>query len=178
MAKRSVASLLMLLLSSSLIATASAAIYYSISSSMTFQATLSPVHFTSGDDTPACGGTIGTNATSVTFTSIPLAVEANITITELVNVTNADSLAHTVTVSVASENFGNELTLLALYFVSPSGTQTLVIQLGDSGNIVTEDISVNIPLGQEWAIKLEGRYDSGTMSTQTNTMTLAIQVTG
>lgn len=175
--KKSRLSLLLLALSSIVITSVSAAIYYQISASMTLEAEVSPVIFTSGEDTSTCSGTISTNATQVTFTNIPLAVESNITITQLVNITNTDNSDHTVTVSV-TENFNTEISALSLYLVSPSGSETLVVSINDSGTITVENVSVNIPLGEEWAIKLEGCYDSGTSSTQSNTMTMNLQVTG
>jgi len=173
---------LALLLSALLIATASAAIYYQITASMTFTATVSVVIFTSGEDTTACNGTIGTNATSVAFGSpgpgIPLAVEADIIITELVNVTNTDSSAHNVEFSVGSEDFVAELDTLKLYAIAPDATETLVVELNGTGVIITQNVSVNILAGQEWAIKLVGHYDSGTSSSQSNSMTLNLKVTG
>jgi len=168
---------LLLVLSSLMIIGVSAAIYYQISASMTIQAQVSPVVFTNGTDTSTCGGSLSTNATQVTFTSIPLAVESDITITQLVNITNTDDSDHSVQISVSSESFGSELTSLKLYLVSPSGAETLVVELDNSGDVITENVSVNIPQGQEWAIKLVGHYDSGTQS-QSDTMTLNLQVTG
>jgi len=179
MARRQIAfASVILMLSSLSITVVSAAVYYALLGTMNYQATLSPVVFTSGDDTSVCGGSLSTNSTIATFTTIPLAVESQITITELVNVTNTDSSAHSVQVSVGSENFGSQLTLLRLYLVSPSGTETLVVELDTNGAVTTQGISVTIPAGQEYAMKLVGYYDSGTAGTQTNTMTLNLQVTG
>ena len=180
--RKSRLSVLALLLSALLIATASAAIYYQITASMSFTATVSDVIFTSGDDTSACGGSIGTNATSVSFGSpyIPLAVEADVVITELVNVTNSDSSTHNVEfyLGATDENFGGELETLKIYVVAPNATEYLMIELDGSGAVTTNNQSVNIPASEEWAIKLVGHYDSGTLSTQSNTMTLRLQVTG
>ena len=170
-------SLIILIVLSMLVVTVSAAIYYSLIANLTFDAAVSPAIFSVGDDTSAGGGTLSTNATQVTFSSIPLAVESEITITELVNVTNSDASAHDVQVSVSSEDFGTELAALSLYLVSPSATETLVIQLDDSGVVTTEDVTVNIPATQEYAIKMIGYYDSGTASTASNSMVLALQVT-
>jgi len=179
MARRQIAfASMILLISSFTITVVSAAVYYALLGNMIYQAQLSPVVFTSGDDTSVCGGSLSTNSTIATFTTIPLAVESQITITELVNVTNTDLSGHSVQVSVGSENFGNELSTLKLYLVSPSGTETLVVELDGSGAVIIDDISVNIPAGQEYAMKLVGYYDSGTTGSQTNAMTLNLQVTG
>jgi len=166
---------LLLILSSLLTTGASAAVYYQKSANMMFQ--VSPVVFTSGEDTEKCGGKISTNATQVTFTSILLAVESDIIITQLVNMTNTDDSNHSLQVFVGSENFGTELSSLKIYLVSPYGTETLVVELNDSGNVVIQNISVNIPQSEEWAIKLVGHYDSGTSLSQNNSMTLSLQVT-
>jgi len=165
---------LLLILSSLLTAGANATVYYQKSADLMFQ--VSPVVFTSGEDTEKCGGTVSTNGTQVTFTCIPLAVESDITITQLVNMTNTDDSDHSVRFSVSSENFGNELSSLKIYLVSPCGTEALVLELNDSGNVVTQNVSVNIPQSEEWTIKLAGHYDSGTSLTQTNSMTLSLQV--
>jgi len=92
-----------------------------------------------------------------------------------VNITNTDSSNHYVQFFV-TENFETELSLLSIYLVLPSGTEILVISINDSGVVTTENISINIPPGEEWAIKLEGHYDQGTPITQSNTMSLTIQV--
>ena len=170
-------SLLILILLSMLVVTVSAAIYYSLIANLSLDAGVSPATFSTGDDTSTCGGSLSTNATQVTFASIPLAVESDITITELVNVTNSDTSAHDIQVSVSSEDFGTELASLSLYLISPSATETLVIQLDDFGAVTTEDVTLNIPSSQEYAIKLVGYYDSGTTSSASNSMTLALQVT-
>lgn len=178
MAKRkSRLAMLALLLSSFLIATVSAAIYYQITASMTFVVGWSPVAFTNGTDTDTCGGNTVTNNASVSFSSIPLTIGANITITQLVNLTNSDgSNSHDVNVTVSSDNFGTELEILLLYLVSPTGSETLVVNIDDSGNVVTDKVSVTIPAGEEWAIKLIGCYDDGTSQSQTNQMTLNLEV--
>ena len=166
-----------LLLSSLLITTVGAAIYYYITMSSTFDAEISPVSFSLGGDTATVGGDISTN-TSATFSSIPLGIGSNITITELVNVTNTDASGHTVPVTVVTEDFGSELKILLLYLVAPNATETLITKLDDSGAVDTENISVNIPAGEEWAIKLVGCYDGGTAGSQSNTMNLNIKVEG
>jgi len=166
---------LLLTLSSLLATGASATVYYQKSADLMFQ--VSPMVFTSGEDTEKCGGTISANTTQVTFTSIPLAVESDIIITQLVNITNTDDSDHSVQFSVSSENFGNELSSLKIYLVSPSGTETLVVGLNDAGNIVTQNILVNIARGEEWTIKLVGHYNSGTSLSQNNSMALSLQAT-
>lgn len=151
----------------------SATIYYKISASILTGVTFSPVGFKSGEDTSFCGGSF--NATNAEFTCIPLTIASNITITQLLNISNMDSSDHFVEFFV-TENFGSELSLLSLYLVLPSGVEILVVSINDSGIVVTENVLVNIPQKEEWAIKLEGHYDEGTPLTQSNTMSLKIQV--
>lgn len=168
--------LLALLLSALLITVASAAIYYQITATMTIRVGWSPVVFIDGADTGTCGGDTTTNNVSASFTSVWLCIASNITITQLANVTNSDSNPHDVTVNVSSSDFGSALNLLLLYLVSPSGSETLVVKMDNSGNVVTEGVPVTIPAGEEWAVKLVGCYDIGIPQSQTNQMTLSIEV--
>ena len=135
----------------------------------------SPIGYTLGEDTLNCGGCISTDSTIATFTGVPLGVGSDIVITQLVNVTNRDSSDYTVQVCVAVEDFGTELSSLRLYLVSPSGVETLVVELDDFGDVVTERVSVRIRQGEEWCLKLAGRYDSEIPPSQSNTMILALQ---
>ena len=146
-----------------------------IYASMAGQVEAKPVVFTYGEDTSTCGGSISADFTEVTFTNVPLTAEAHTTITQLVNITNRDSSDHSVRVFVTHEDFGSELSSLRLYFVSPSGAETLVVELDDSGDVVKDDVSVRIPQREEWSIKLAGHYDSGIPPSQSNTMILALQ---
>ena len=176
--RKSRLTILALLLSTLLIATASAAIYFQITADVTFVAEWSPVAFTAGDDTTDCGGDVTTNNASASFSSIPLAIGSNITITELVNLTNSDSSSgHDVKVTVGSHNFTSSLKILLLYLVSPGGSETLVVKIDDSGTVVTENVEVTIPLSQVYAMKLIGCYDSGTSGSQANEMMLNLLVT-
>ena len=177
MAKRKItSSMFILLLMSLFITTVSGVIYYQLLATLNIQAQVSPVTFTSGGDTATCGGTITSDASQVSFATVPLAVESDIIITELVNLTNTDASAHDVQVSVSTDDFGTELDALALYLVSPTATQTLVVELNGSGTVTTDDVTVNIPAGEEYAIKLVGHYNAG-QSAATNSMTLDLQVT-
>jgi len=137
---------------------------------------VSPLVFTDGEDTRTFGGIISPNRLQVRFFGIGLAVESDIVITQLVNITDVGFSEHATKVSVGAEDFGTELSSLKIYLVSPSGTETLVVELDDSGNVITENVSVNIPQREEWAIKLVGHYDSRTPVSQSNSLTLHFQV--
>ena len=147
-----------------------------IYASMAGQVEAKPVVFTYGEDTSICGGYISADHTKVTFSNVPLTAESDTTITQLVNITNRDSSDHSVRVFVTQEDFGSELSSLRLYLVSPSGAETLVVELDDSGVVVKDDVSVIIPQREEWSIKLVGHYDSGTRSSQKNEMVVIFQV--
>jgi hypothetical protein len=135
----------------------------------------SPIGYTVGEDTLNCGGCITTDSSWVIFAGVPLGVGSDIVITRLVNVTNRDSSDYTVHVCVGVEDFGTELSSLRLYLVSPSGAETLVVELDDFGDVVTERVSVRIPQREEWSLKLAGRYDSEIPPSQSNTMILVLQ---
>ena len=174
--RKSRAAILILLLSALLITTASAAIYYQITAQMTIKVGWSPVVFVNGSDTDACGGDTVTSNASVTFSDVPLTIASNITITELVNVTNSETGSHDVNVTVSTHDFGSELKILLLYLVSPTGSETLVVKIDDSGTVVTDKVQVSIPGNEEWAIKLIGCYDTGTGQGQSNSLTLNLEV--
>jgi len=147
-----------------------------IYASMAAKADIIPIGYTEGEDTFICGGSISSDSALAAFTCIPLGVGSDIVITELVNVTNRDCSDHKVQVCVSAENFGIELSSLRLYFVSPSGKETLVVELDDFGDVSKERVSVGIRQGQEWSVKLVGHYDSAVSRFQSNTMILTIQV--
>jgi hypothetical protein len=136
----------------------------------------SPLAFTEGEDTSTCGGIISADCVHARFTGIPLAVESDAVITQLINITNTDSSDHDARISVVAEDFGIELSSLKIYLVSPTGAQTLVTELDNSGNVILENVQVSIARGQEWAIKLVGHYDSGTPKSQRNSFALCFQV--
>jgi len=141
-------------------------------------AEVSPLVFTDGEDTPTFGGIISGNGLQLRISGIRLAVESDILITQLVNITNIGFSDHVVKISVGAEDFGSELSSLKIYLVSPSGKETLALEIDNSGNIITENIPVNIPHGEEWSIKLLGHYDSGTCISQSNSLTLYFRVVG
>jgi len=139
-------------------------------------AEFSPLVFTDGEDTQTFGGIISANRIQVRFAGIQLAVECDIVITQLVNITNVGRSDCTLEISVGAEDFGTELSSLKIYLVSPSRTETLVVELDDSGNVITENVPVNIPQKEEWTIRLMGHYDSGTPISQSNGLTLHFKV--
>jgi len=147
-----------------------------IYASMAGQVEAKPVVFTYGEDTSTCGGYISADHTKVTFSSVPLTAESDTTITQLINITNRDSSDHSVWVLVTHEDFGSELSSLKLHLVSPSGAETLVVELDDFGDVIKDGLSVRIPQREEWSIKLVGHYDSGTRSSQKNEMVVIFQV--
>jgi len=140
-------------------------------------AEVSALVFTDGEDTRTFSGIISADRHQVRFSCIWLAVESDIVITQLVNITNVGFSDCALKISVGAEDFGTELSSLKIYLVSPSGIETLVVELDDLGNVITENVPVSVPQKEEWAIKLAGHYDSGTSISQSNSLTLHFQVT-
>jgi len=130
----------------------------------------------SGEDTSRFDVHITEHGTQATLPNLPLSVESDIIITQIFNISNTDSLAHIIEVCVLYENFGEELHSLKIYLVSPSSLEILVLEINDAGDIVSKDIQVSIPPKEEWSIKITGCYDSGTRSTQSNTITFVFQI--
>ena len=81
------------------------------------RAEVSPLVFTNGEDTRTFGGIISADRLQVRFSGIPLTVESDIVITQLVNITNIGFSDYALKISVDAEDFGNELSSLKIYLV-------------------------------------------------------------
>lgn len=155
---------------------ASAAVIYTLTATLTTVASVPNIIFTTGDDTSSIGGSIGTNGTTFTATSVPLGVGSNVTVQEAANLTNTDaSNAHNIIgVEVLSENFGSELNKLSIY--AYNGTRYLLISIDGSGTVTYQfSGTLTMPAGAEWSIIIEGCYDDGTAGSTTNTITFYIK---
>jgi hypothetical protein len=165
----------LVLLSAMMVAFASAATIYTLTGTLTTQITVPNIIFVSGSDTGSIGGTIGSNGTTFTATTVPLEVGSNVTIQEAVNITNTDASAQSIIgAEVASEDFGSELNALSIYVYN--GTRYLLISIDGTGAVSYEfSGTLSMPAGAEWAIIVEGAYDDGTAGGTTNTITFTIK---
>jgi hypothetical protein len=164
------------LLSVLMVSFASAAIIYTLTATLTTQATVPSIIFTSGSDTSSISGTIGSNGTTFTATAVPLEVGSNVTIPEAVNLTNTDAgSAHDIIgAEVLSEDFASELDNLSIYVYN--GTRYLLISLDGTGAVTYEySGTLSMPASAEWSIIVEGCYDDGTATGTTNNISFHIK---
>ena len=155
---------------------ASAATLYTLTSTITTEVGVSPIIFTAGSDTASLSSySIGANGTIFTAT-VPLGVASNITVQEAVNLTNTDgSNPHIITgITVISEDFTSSLNQFSIY--CNNGTRTLLLSVDTSGDTVYEfSASLSMPASAEWAIIVEGCYDDGTASDESNVISFTIE---
>jgi hypothetical protein len=148
--------------------------YYFGTFSMSGNIAHSAVYFTSGDDTSAISGTIGTNETTFTATGLPMVAGVDIIINEAVNITNGGGSAHSVTLALASENFGSECTQIKVTLVDIDGTEYDAVVINDAGTATTSSTTQSIPAGEEWAVKIEIHLDDDAgVAARTITLTLS-----
>ena len=155
---------------------ASAATIYTLTTTLTTQVTVPNIIFVSGSDTGTIGGSIGSNGTTFTATTVPIEVGSNVTISEAVNITNSDAgNPHDITgAEVSSEDFGAELNALSIYVYN--GTRYLLIGIDGTGAVSYEySGALSMPASAEWSVIIEGAYDDGTASGTTNTITFYIK---
>ena len=154
----------------------SAGIVYTITVSLTTDIQVPNIIFVSGDDTSTVGGTIGTNGTTFTATTVPLGVGSNITIGQAVRLNNTDTSAHNITgAEVLSEDFGSTLNKFSVY-VSDGSTSYLLIDVDTTGAVTYEfSGNVTIPAATAYDIIIEGYYDDGTADGTSNTISFFIK---
>jgi hypothetical protein len=132
--------------------------------------------FVSGSDTSSIGGSIGSNGTTFTASSVPLGVGSNVTIQQAVNLTNTDAINphNIIGAEVLSEDFGSALTVLSIYVYN--GTMYQLVSLDGTGAVVYQfSGTLTMPASAEWSIIIEGCYDAGTVSGTTNTISFTIE---
>jgi hypothetical protein len=176
--------LLVLLLSSMLIATASAAVYYSLTMQSTATVAAAPVYFTEGADSSG----IWTPGTNYTYVSLNLNAYPNVTLTyeQAVNLTATIAkevqLRH---VSISPDdgnpsvsNFTSVVFTLKNATGSVKGTLTYTVTAAtDTWNEPTTPTGyVAIGAGQEWTIKVEIKAAAGAKAGVSTTIVIAVDV--
>jgi hypothetical protein len=175
---------LTLLLTAMLIATASAAVYYSISMQPTVTISQATVIFEQGDDWP--GGSMGANSTyaSLTIKAYP---NATLTYDEPLNISNTDSSDHSVRLSHLSINPANltasvsNFTFINFTLIQPNGNPVTGSDFdyttsGDNW-ITPSDMGYQTLLANtDWAVKIETRAAAGATNATTCTIVIAVDV--
>ncbi len=152
---------LTLLLTSLLIASASAAVYYSLTWEPRVTVQGAPaVGFTSGDDTPA-GSTVNSAWARLLLKSYP---NATLTYDEGMNVSNTDSADHQIRLRHLgiSPTSGNEavsnFTTIRFTLIAQNGTTITTFEYsttGDTWNTPATTSYYVIPASEEWTLKVE-----------------------
>jgi len=174
--------LLTLLLTSMLIATASAAVYYSLTAEPQVTVTGLTVKFTDGDDTTA-GSTVNDAWCRLTLKSYP---NATLTYDQAVNLTNTDgSNAHSVQlrhVSITPDGsayVGGNFTSITFYLLNDAGTQQTSFAYTNDGTDWTTPSATgyySIPATNEWTIKVETLSPAGATVDTVCSIEIAVDV--
>jgi hypothetical protein len=167
---------LTLLIITMLIATVSAAVYYTIIMGPTVTISQATMIFEQGNDWPT-GSSMGTNST---YVSLALKAYPNATLTydEPLNISNTDTSAHNVrlrhvsitpnaTASVSNFTFIN-FTLNSVdfdYYTS-----------GNNWNAPSDMSYQSLPASTEWAVKIETKAVAGAQDAVTCTIVIAVDV--
>jgi len=153
---------LTLLLTAMLIATASAAVYYSLSMQPQVTVSTPAIRFESGTDTPA-----NSNVTDAwCFLNLKSYPNATLTYEDVINISNTDSNAHSfqlkyssITPANGSATVGN-WSYIKFIIYDETGTQRASLNYTVSGNnwilapASGETSSLSIPANKDWRVKV------------------------
>jgi hypothetical protein len=161
--KRSL-SLIILLIASSLIATASAAVYYSMVMQPSVTVSNATISFAQGNDWPA-GSTLGSNSTWVSLT-LKAYPNATLYYDQPLNITNTDAASHTfrlrhisITPASGTSSVGN-FTFFNFVVENTAGTSQASFNYTTTGNTWTTPAStayLTLPANTQWIIYVETR---------------------
>jgi hypothetical protein len=174
--KRKALRLLCFLLSALLVMTVSASVYnYMYLLATPISSKTAKVVFANGSDWTAAGTSVGTNGTSVKFTSMsgwPNATRVYENATVIKNVDTGVSFACLLSRDSWS---GNTPSINALYVKIYDAAGTLQGTLDVKANTTT---TFTIPFGAIWRLRWDIKWSATALSTDTITVTLALRVTG
>lgn len=171
------AKLVILLLTATFIATASAAIYYSMSTQLEVTVTQASIIFEQGTDWPS-GSSMGANST---YASLALKAYPNATLTyeEPINISNTDSTAHNVrlrhvsiTPASGSPSVGN-FTFINFTLNSVDFDYTTT---GNNWNTPSDMAYQSIPASTEWILRIETKAAPGAINAISCTLVIAVDV--
>jgi hypothetical protein len=172
---------LILLLTSMLIASASAAVYYSLTWQPRVTVTGLFVQFTNGADTPS-SSTVNPSWARLLLKSYP---NATLTYDQGLNISNTDSSRHSISlrhVDISPAN-GNpsvaNFTLIKFTLIAKNGTIVTTFQYtttGNNWNTPSQTNYYNIPGGEQWTLQIQTLSPANaTLGTQAD-LTIAVDV--
>jgi hypothetical protein len=175
--------LLILLLTSMLIATASAAVYYSLTMQPTITITAPPIVFSQGSDWPS-GSSIGTNSTWVSL-ALKAFPNATTVYTDALNVSNVDSTSHnfrlrhtSITPASGQSDVGN-FTFINFVVEDTSGVAQNTFNYTTTGytwNLPSTTGYMNLPANTQWIIYIETRGAAGAISGISASIGIAVDI--
>ena len=173
---------LTLLLTSMLIASASAAVYYSLTWQPRVTVQSAPaVGFTNGDDTPA-GSTVNSAWARLLFKSYP---NTTLTYDEGMNITNNDVSSHQIRLRHLSISPANgaaavsNFTTIRFTLIAQDGTTVTTFEYtttGDNWNTPSTTSYYTIPASQEWTLKVETLSPAAATATTEANLQIALDV--
>ena len=172
--------LLTLLLTSMLIATASAAVYYSITMEPKVTVTGLTVKFTDGDDTTT-GSTVYDAWCGLALKSYP---NATLTYDQAVNITNSDStsghsilLRHVSITPDGSSYVGGNFTSIKFYVIASNSSQIVSFEYTNNGTDWSPPATTNyywMQADEEWTVKVETLSPTGATVGTVCTIVIAV----
>ena len=168
---------LTLLLTAMLVASASAAVYYSLSMQPTVTISQATVIFEQGNDWPT-GSSLGTNSTYVSL-AIKAYPNATLTYDEPLNISNTDSSAHNVRlshVSITPASASASVSNFTFINFTLNSVDFDYTTTGDTWNTPSDMSYQSLPDNTEWALKIETKAAAGATDALTCTITIALDV--
>jgi len=174
--KRKTLRLLIFLLSALLVMTVSAAVYnYMYLQASPISAKTAKVVFANGSDATAAGTSVGTNGTSVKFTSMSGWPNATRVYENATVIKNVDTAVSFVCLLSRDSWSGNTASIDTLYVRIYNAAGTLQGTLDVKASNTT---TFTIPFGATWRLEWNIKWSATALSTDTITVTLAFRVTG
>jgi hypothetical protein len=176
-----------LLLASTIVATAIAAVYYSLLMESRASTNATDVKFVAGGDSTTAGATgYSTNGTYVMLGSIKAYPNATLTYEQAINVSNTGA-AHQFRLSHSSITNGTSAVShfysISFWLVAPNGTTTstefkYLNANGDNNwdNPVPTMNYINILASETWAVKVVTRAKAGAWNNQVATIAMYLDV--
>jgi hypothetical protein len=185
---RKKAVLITLLLASTIVATAIAAVYYSLLMESRASTNATDVKFVAGGDSTTAGATgYSTNGTYVMLGSIKAYPNATLTYEQAINVSNTGAVAHQFRLRHSSITNGTSAVShfysISFWLVAPNGTTTstefkYLNANGDNNwdNPVPTMNYINILASETWAVKVVTRAKAGAWNNQVATISMYLDV--
>jgi hypothetical protein len=176
--KRKTLRLLIFLLSALLVMTVSAAVYnYMYLQASPISSKTAKVVFANGSDYSEAGTSVGTNGTSVKFTSLsgwPNATRVYENATVIKNVDTAVNFTCQLSRDSWSGNGTSSISQLYVKIYNATGALKGTLDVKTEGNYTT----FTIPHGEVWRVEWTIKWSATALSTNTVTVTLELRVTG